>query len=115
MHDMITQSQKLTEYLTFVERKRHTVGDGGFRVNYVPEMAFDFQREIIERAVRKGRCAIFAEVFSPVSLDRKAIGIELKESYYKQMLLNLKDAPTRFANEGIAPALNFEMAEEMAA
>ncbi len=56
-----------------------------------------------------------SEVFSPVSLDRKAIGIELKESYYKQMLLNLKDAPMRFANEGIAPALNFEMVEEMAA
>lgn len=37
-----------------------------------------------------------SEVYSPVSLGRKAIGIELKESYYKQALLNLKEAKTRF-------------------
>ena len=37
-----------------------------------------------------------SEVFSPVSMGRKAIGIELKDSYYKQMVLNLKDAKKRF-------------------
>lgn len=37
-----------------------------------------------------------SEVYSPVSLGRKAIGIELKESYYKQALLNLKEAHKRF-------------------
>jgi hypothetical protein len=31
-----------------------------------------------------------SEVFSPVSMGRKAIGIELKDSYYKQAILNLK-------------------------
>lgn len=40
-----------------------------------------------------------SEVFSPVSLGRKAIGIELKDSYYKQMTLNLKVANNRFLNE----------------
>lgn len=40
-----------------------------------------------------------SEVFSPVSLGRKAIGIELKESYFKQATLNMKDAATRFANK----------------
>jgi hypothetical protein len=40
-----------------------------------------------------------SEVFSPVSLGRKAIGIELKDSYFKQAVLNLKDANTRFDNE----------------
>ncbi len=40
-----------------------------------------------------------SEVYSPVSMGRKAIGIELKDSYYKQMLLNLKDAPKRFRNK----------------
>lgn len=38
-----------------------------------------------------------SEVFSPVSLGRKAIGIELKDSYYKQAVLNLKEAEKRFA------------------
>lgn len=37
-----------------------------------------------------------SEVFSPVSLGRKAIGIELKDSYYKQAILNLKEAGKRF-------------------
>jgi len=37
-----------------------------------------------------------SEVFSPVSMGRKAIGIELKESYYKQAVLNIKEAEKRF-------------------
>lgn len=39
-----------------------------------------------------------SEVYSPVSLGRKAIGIELKDSYYKQAILNLKEAKNRFKN-----------------
>jgi len=39
-----------------------------------------------------------SEVYSPVSMGRKAIGIELKESYFKQAIKNLKDASTRFDN-----------------
>ncbi len=39
------------------------------------------------------------EVFSAVSMGRKAIGIELKDSYYKQAVLNLKEAKSRFDNE----------------
>jgi DNA modification methylase len=37
-----------------------------------------------------------SEVYSAVSLDRKAIGIELKDSYYKQSILNLKQSEKRF-------------------
>lgn len=37
-----------------------------------------------------------SEVYSPVSQGRKAIGIELKESYFKQAILNLKEAKNRF-------------------
>lgn len=40
-----------------------------------------------------------SEVFSPVSLGRKAIGIELKDSYFKQAGLNLKVAGERFKDE----------------
>lgn len=39
-----------------------------------------------------------SEVYSPVSMGRKAIGIELKDSYYKQAILNLKEAGKRFDN-----------------
>lgn len=37
-----------------------------------------------------------SEVYSPVSMGRKAIGIELKDSYYKQSILNMKEAGKRF-------------------
>ena len=37
-----------------------------------------------------------SEVYSPVSLGRKAIGVELKESYFKQATLNMKDVKKRF-------------------
>jgi len=40
-----------------------------------------------------------SEVFSPVSLGRKAIGIELKDSYFKQMIANMKLVGDRFTNE----------------
>ena len=40
-----------------------------------------------------------SEVYSPVSMGRKAIGIELKDSYFKQAKINLEMAKTRFDNE----------------
>lgn len=40
-----------------------------------------------------------SEVYSPVSMGRKAIGIELKESYYKQAVKNLADVKSRFQED----------------
>ena len=40
-----------------------------------------------------------SEVYSPVSLGRKAIGIELKDSYFKQAKINLDLAKQRFQEE----------------
>ena len=40
-----------------------------------------------------------SEVYSPVSLGRKAIGVELKDSYFKQAKINLSHAANRFADE----------------
>jgi DNA modification methylase len=40
-----------------------------------------------------------SEVYSPVSLGRKAIGIELKDSYFKQAIINLGLAKNRFEEE----------------
>jgi len=37
-----------------------------------------------------------SEVFSPVSLGRKSIGVELKDSYYKQACFNMREANSRF-------------------
>lgn len=40
-----------------------------------------------------------SEVYSPVSMGRKAIGIELKDSYFKQAKINLSLAENRFKNK----------------
>jgi DNA modification methylase len=41
-----------------------------------------------------------SEVYSPVSMGRKAIGIELKDSYFKQAKINLSMAGNRFDDLG---------------
>lgn len=186
-------------YQDFLKSKQHLLGSFGFKPNYISDIAFDFQAHIIEKAVKKGRIAVFAdtglgktliqlsiaknvinhtnkkvliltplavafqfiieaeklgiddiridevlqykesceeddekhvhplqldvidrivelysnpnevvltpfmgvgsEVYSPVSLGRRAIGIELKDSYYKQAIKNLKEVKSRFVGD----------------
>lgn len=52
-----------------------------------------------------------SEVYSPVSLGRKAIGIELKDSYFKQSKINVALAGQRFDGEGFTQDALFDMEE----
>lgn len=55
-----------------------------------------------------------SEVYSPVSMGRKAIGIELKDSYFKQAKINLELAPKRFTSDtGFKQKALFEAVDEM--
>lgn len=49
------------KYEDFVEAKRHSLGSFGFEPTWMPDCAFDFQRSIITKAVRKGRMGVFAD------------------------------------------------------
>lgn len=51
----------MENYLTFLEKKKHTIGDFGFNAKYIPDTAFDFQKYTIEKSVKKGRIAIFLD------------------------------------------------------
>ena len=51
----------MNEYEKFLESKKHSIGNFGFTPNYYPDIAFDFQKYIIEKAVKKGRMAVFAD------------------------------------------------------
>lgn len=31
-------------YTEFLESKKHSIGNSGFEANYIPDMAFDFQK-----------------------------------------------------------------------
>lgn len=46
-----------------------------------------------------------SEVFSPVSMGRKGIGVELKESYFKQATINLQEAENRYKKKYVQPSL----------
>jgi hypothetical protein len=48
-------------YQEFIKTKKHKTGEFGFEVNWMPEMAFPYQKHIITRALKKGRMAIFAD------------------------------------------------------
>lgn len=114
-------------YEEFIERKSQLANISGFDPLFIPDFLFDFQRSLVEWAIRKGRAAIFAdcglgktpmqlqldvierclvlwsnpgevvltpfmgvgsEVYAAVKNGRKGIGIELKESYYRQAQRN---------------------------
>lgn len=49
------------EYLEFLENRRHFGENSGFDPLYIPDMAFDFQKSLIDWSVKKGRAAIFAD------------------------------------------------------
>ena len=51
----------MNDYQKFLEQKKHSIGNFGFNANYIPDIAFDFQKHIIEKAVKKGRIAVFAD------------------------------------------------------
>ena len=49
------------EYLEFIERKKHSLGNFGFQPLFIPELAFDFQKYTIEKAMIRGRNANFLD------------------------------------------------------
>ena len=38
----------MSDYKKFLETKKHLLGSFGFEPNFIPDMAFDFQAEIIK-------------------------------------------------------------------
>ncbi len=49
------------DYQAFLERKSQVGGDHGFEPSELPSFLFDFQRDLLVWALRKGRAAIFAD------------------------------------------------------
>lgn len=48
-------------YESFLQAKTQAGADSGFAPVWMPDSLFDFQREMVEWAVRKGRAALFAD------------------------------------------------------
>lgn len=77
----------MNDYLRFLEKKRHSIGEFGFDANYIPDIAFDFQKHIIEKAVRKGRIAIFADTGLGKTLIQLSIAKNIINHTNKNVLI----------------------------
>lgn len=77
----------MNEYLQFLESKRHTSGNFGFEPNYFPDIGFDFQNFIIEKAVRKGRIAVFADTGLGKTLIQLSIAKNIIHHTNKKVLI----------------------------
>jgi hypothetical protein len=77
----------MNAYIKFLEGKRHSIGEFGFNANYIPEIAFDFQKFIIEKAVRKGRMAIFADTGLGKTLIQLSIAKNIIDHTNKNVLI----------------------------
>jgi ERCC4-related helicase len=74
-------------YTDFLESKKHLLGQFGFEPNYFPDMAFDFQNFIIEKAIRKGRMAIFADTGLGKTLIQLSIAQNIVNHTNKKVLI----------------------------
>lgn len=74
-------------YKEFLEGKKHSIGNFGFEPVYIPDIAFDFQREVISRAVKKGRIAIFADTGLGKTLMQLSIANNIIQHTNKKVLI----------------------------
>jgi len=74
-------------YNEFIQNKKHSIGNFGFEANYIPDIAFDFQKFIIEKAVRKGRIAVFADTGLGKTLIQLAIAKNIIQHTNKKVLI----------------------------
>jgi hypothetical protein len=75
------------EYLDFINSKKHLIGEFGFEPNYYSGIAFDFQNFIIEKAVKKGRMAVFADTGLGKTLIQLSIANNIIRQTNKPVLI----------------------------
>lgn len=75
------------DYADFIASKKHTLGNHGFEPVWMPESAFDFQRFIIEKAVRKGRIGLFEDTGLGKTMQQLVIAENIIRYTNKQVLI----------------------------
>jgi len=77
----------MNDYQTFLQSKKHSIIDSGFSPNFYPDIAFDFQKYIIDKAVQKGRVAIFADTGLGKTLIQLSIAENIIRHTNKKVLI----------------------------
>ena len=75
------------EYKKFLENKKHSIGEFGFKSNYIPDIAFDFQKHVIEKSVQKGRIACFLDTGLGKTLVQLSIANNVIKHTNKNVLI----------------------------
>ncbi len=75
------------KYEDFIKAKKHLSGEFGFKCSFIPDMAFDFQSHIIEKAVSKGRIGVFADTGLGKTLIQIAIAENIIRETNKKVLI----------------------------
>jgi len=75
------------DYHKFLEGKKHLLGSFGFEPNWFPNIAFDFQREVITRGVKKGRMGIFMDTGLGKTLVELSIAYNIVRHTNKKVLI----------------------------
>src|SRR6478735_2167898 len=77
----------MNDYLKFIENKKHSIGDFGFKANFLPDCGFDFQNFIIEKSIRKGRIANFIDTGLGKTLIQISIAKNIIQHTNKRVLI----------------------------
>lgn len=75
----------MRDYEEFIQNKTHLIGNFGFDYVYMSDFLFDFQKYIVEWALKKGRAAIFADT----GLGKTAIQLTIAENIVKKTNKNV--------------------------
>jgi len=75
------------EYYEFLEKKKHSIGNFGFKANYIPDIAFDFQKYVIEKAIEKGRSAVFLDTGLGKTLVQLSLAQNIVNHTNKKVLI----------------------------
>jgi hypothetical protein len=74
-------------YSEFIDSKKHDIGDYGFDPIWFPDMAFDFQREIVRRGLVSGRKGMFADTGLGKTLIQLSIAENIVRKTNKRVLI----------------------------
>jgi SNF2 family DNA or RNA helicase len=77
----------MNDYQLFLEKKKHSIGNFGFQANYIPDIAFDFQKHVIEKAILKGRCAVFLDTGLGKTLVQLSLAKNIVNHTNKKVLI----------------------------
>lgn len=77
----------MSDYEAFLRNKTHTTGNFGFEPLWMPDSAFDFQANIITKAVQKGRVGLFEDTGLGKTMQQIAIAENIIRKTNKRVLI----------------------------